>query len=72
MSKEGYLQRELRYVLDVADEKPEGAIFIVPLKLEECPIPDRLTRLHWVNLSSAEGYEKLKLALTSRAQQLKR
>ncbi len=72
VSKEGYLQRELRYVLDVADEKPEGAIFIVPLKLEECPIPDRLTRLHWVNLSSAEGYEKLKLALTSRAQQLKR
>lgn len=70
VSKEGYLQRELRFALDVAEEKPEGTIFVVPLKLEECGIPDRLARLHWVSWTDPAGYEKLKLALATRAHQL--
>jgi adenylate cyclase len=70
VNKEGYLQRELRFVLDVADEKPEGTIFVVPVKLEECELPDRLSALHWVTLSASGGYDKLKLALATRARQL--
>lgn len=70
VSKEGYLQRELRFVLDVADEKPEGTIFVVPVKLEDCELPDRLRALHCVTLSAPGGYDKLKLALATRARQL--
>src|SRR5690606_23764285 len=32
ISKEGYIQKEIKHALDVADEKPEGTIFIIPLK----------------------------------------
>jgi hypothetical protein len=59
INKEGYVQREIRYALDVADEKPEGAIFIIPLRLEECDVPSRLTRWQWVNLFEDGGYENL-------------
>src|SRR5687768_6448771 len=36
VSKEGYIQKELRFVLDLALEKPEGTIFILPVRLEDC------------------------------------
>jgi hypothetical protein len=31
VTKEGYIQKELRYVLDIAQEKPDEEIFIVPV-----------------------------------------
>lgn len=43
VSKEGYLQRELRFVLRIADFKPEGAVFVIPVRLDECPMPRRLS-----------------------------
>src|SRR5919202_6458835 len=56
--------------LDVADEKPEGAIFIIPLKLEECNVPDRLRRWQWVSFFEEDGYERLVRALQQRAKTL--
>ena len=54
-SKTGYLQKELKYTLDSADEQPDGAIFIIPVKLEPCGVPDRLRRWQWVDLSDPGG-----------------
>ena len=42
INKEGYIQRELRIVLDYADYKPEGTIYILPVRLEDCEPPRRL------------------------------
>jgi len=67
VSKAGYVQREIKVALDVADEQPEGAIFIIPLKLEECDVPDRLSTWHWVSLEDTRGYERLVAALVRRA-----
>ena len=49
VSKEGYVQKELRFVLDVSDEKPEETIFIVPIRLDECPLPRRLKKWQYVD-----------------------
>jgi len=68
IAKAGYGQKEIVLALDAADEKPEGTIFIIPVKLEECQIPERLSRWHWVNLFEERGYERLMLALKSRAE----
>jgi len=70
VSKTGYVQREIKVALDVADEQPEGAIFIVPVKLEECVVPDKLSTWHWVNLEDTGGYERLVAALMRRATDL--
>jgi hypothetical protein len=51
----------------VADEKPEGTIFLIPLRLEECEMPERLRRWHWVNYFKKRGYKKLVDALQKRA-----
>ena len=64
VTKRGYVQKEIKFALDVADEHPEGAIFIVPLKLEDCDVPVRLSRWHWVNLFEKNGYKQLLHMLT--------
>jgi hypothetical protein len=49
-TKEGYIQKEIRFALDVADEKPEGTIFLIPVRLEDCSVPNRISRFQWVDL----------------------
>lgn len=67
LDKEGYVQKEIRVALDVADEKPEGTIFLIPARLEDCPVPRRLAGFHWVDLFEKNGYTKLLEALRVRA-----
>ncbi len=57
--KEGFVQAEINFALDKAMEKPEGAIYIIPAKLEECAIPDKLSRWQRVDLYKKNGYRKL-------------
>jgi hypothetical protein len=59
ISKTGYVQKELKYALDVADEQPEGGVYLIPVRLEECDVPDRLTDFQWVDLFEDRGYEQL-------------
>lgn len=70
MSKAGYVQKEIRFALDVADEQPEGAIFLIPLKLEPCDAPERLSRWQWANYFEANGYERLRRSLHLRAEKI--
>ena len=70
ITKSGYVQREIRYALDIADEQPDGTIFLIPLKLEQCEIPARLRRWQWVNFFEEHGYEMLMRALRVRANDL--
>lgn len=70
INKTGFVQKEIKFALDVADEQPEGTIFIIPVRLEECVVPDRLHHFHWVNLFEEKGYENLMRALQKRAAEL--
>ncbi len=68
--KEGFVQRELRYALDIASEKLDGAVFLIPVRLEDCEIPARLRAWQCIDLFTPPGYEKLKSALHERARQV--
>jgi hypothetical protein len=49
VEKEGYYQKEIKKVLDVSDQKPEGTIFIIPLRLDDCQPPRRLAKWQYVD-----------------------
>ena len=70
VNKEGYIQKEIRFALDVADEKPEGTIYLIPARFEDCPVPERLSRWQWVNIYEKNGYRKLLSSLELRAKSL--
>jgi formylglycine-generating enzyme required for sulfatase activity len=72
VDKEGYIQKEIKYALDKALEMPEGRIFLIPVKFEECEVPFTLSRYQWVDLTVESGYAKMMKALKFRASQLER
>jgi hypothetical protein len=59
----GIQQREARLALDTAMEQPEGEIYIIPARLEECEIPASLADFQAVDLFRSGGYEKLSRSL---------
>jgi hypothetical protein len=72
VDKEGYVQKEIKFALDKALEMPEGRIFLIPARLEECDVPRSLNSYHWVDLFDESGYSKLMKSLKVRASQLER
>src|SRR6185369_17976500 len=70
VDKEGYVQKEMRLALDRALEMPEGRIFLIPARLEECELPYRLRSYQWVDLFTENGMDKLIRALNVRAKQV--
>lgn len=70
INKEGYVQRELHSVLDVALTKPEETIFVIPLRLEECKPPQALRGKHYVDFfpeeQSKRAYDRLLKSLKIR------
>ena len=63
INKRGYIQKEMRLAIDTAELMPEGSIFIIPVRLEECEVPRKLQSLQWVDLFLSDGFEKLKKSL---------
>lgn len=66
----GFRQKEVRLALDTAMEKPEGEIFIIPARLEECDNLESLRKWHWVDLFEDDGCEMLIRALRARADKI--
>ena len=67
ITKEGYVQKEIKFALDIAEEKPDGTIFLIPARLEDCTVPERLNRWQWVDLYDENGFIKLLRSLKLRA-----
>lgn len=65
----GFRQKEVRLALDTAMEQPEGEIFIIPARLEECDNLESLRKWHWVDLFEDEGYKALVKSLKLRHDQ---
>jgi hypothetical protein len=69
--KSGYVQKEIRLALDVADEKPLGKNFIIPVRLGECNVPQPLRKHQWLDFFfdgknfPASAYSKLFSSLQS-------
>lgn len=59
VSKRGYVQKEFKLALDVLDQMPEDQVFIIPVKLDDCPIPEKFKFLQWANLYEKDGYDKI-------------
>ena len=70
VNKEGYVQKEISFALDKALEKPEGTIFIIPARLEECSVPSRLSHFQRVDMFREDGYKRLMQSLNLRAASL--
>ncbi len=53
------LQSGIRAAMEMANEKPEGVIFIIPVLFDECVIPNNLPNVLPAKLYEENGYSKL-------------
>lgn len=74
VSKEGYVQKEMKIALNYSLYKPNDAIFIVPLRLDDCKIPISLKQYQYVDFFPHErkepAYSRLMKSLTKRFEQI--
>ena len=70
--KEGFVQREITWALDLAEEKLTSSPYLIPALLEECDLPERLKSWQAVRLHKTNGFRMLTTALGERARHLGR
>ena len=65
------MHREFRYALSAYAELPPGSIYLIPVRLDDCEVPDlclpelelNLRDLHWVDLFRPAGFDRLARSL---------
>lgn len=63
----GFRHEELKIALEKA-KWLDDEVFIIPVRLEKCDMPESLQHLHRVDLFEAGGYKKLIWALRERVE----
>jgi len=59
VSKRGVLQKEIKDALEIWKEKLESDIYLIPVRLEKCNVPEGLKEFHWVDLFEDNGWRNL-------------
>jgi hypothetical protein len=72
ISREGYYQKEFSLALDIALQKPIETIYIIPVKLEECELPDQIKDrdIQWLDWYYDGSLGRLIRSLRTRAEEL--
>ena len=67
VAKQGYIQREFRMALQKMGDMPPGKIYLIPVRLDDCQIPElrqeeygiNLADYQWVDLFESDGLDRL-------------
>jgi len=59
VQKRGYVQREFKTALDFVDEKLEDDIYLIPLKINDCQAPEKLSKFQWIEYDSDSCFIKI-------------
>lgn len=63
VTRRGYVQREIRIALDQAQAKLHDDIYVIPVMLDEVPIPEQLTSIQVLRHDVDDPYKKLSRAI---------
>lgn len=70
LNRGGSVKKEIGLVMDIANERPDDSILVIPALLDECKIPERLARYEEVNLFETDGYKRLLDSLRKKANEV--
>lgn len=69
VSRDGVIHREINEALRTAKDRRSGQIYIVPLRLDDVPLPEGLGTYHWIDLFRDDWKPKLARTLKKAAGQ---
>ncbi|HET9055741.1 MAG TPA: TIR domain-containing protein [Chitinophagaceae bacterium] len=59
IAKRGFVQREFKLALEYCEEKLDSDIYIIPCKIDDCEVPDKLSKFQWAELNTPESFEQI-------------
>ena len=68
--QQGYRHEELKIALEKENLLSDDEVFIIPVRLEKCEMPESLQHLHRVDLFEPGGYKKLLRALREQVESM--
>ncbi len=63
VNKRSFLQKEIRHALDIWQEKLDSDIYLIPVRLGDCEVPESLCDFQWVDLFEEDGWAQLMNAI---------
>ncbi|TEU17517.1 MAG: TIR domain-containing protein [Anaerolineales bacterium] len=63
VNRRGWIQKEIRNALDTWEEMLDSDIYLIPVRLEDCEVPERLCDFQWVDLFEEDGWTQLQEAI---------
>jgi RNA polymerase sigma factor (sigma-70 family) len=63
IDKKGYMHKEIREALNMWQLQLEDDIYLIPVRLEDCEVPESVRGFQWVNLFEVDGWEQLAKAI---------
>jgi hypothetical protein len=61
--RRGWIQREIKQALEIWQERLESDIYLIPVQLEDCQVPERLRDFQRVNPFEEDGWSSLVKAI---------
>lgn len=59
VNKTGFVQKETRLALEQAELRPASQVYIIPLRLDDCIVPEAVSRWHVLDLREQKASWKL-------------
>lgn len=72
VGKRGFLQTEIKQGLSYWQEKLDDDIYIIPVRLESCEVPEPLNQFEWVDIFEPEGFSRLCQAVDAGAVRIRK
>lgn len=59
VGKRGYIQREFKKALELWESKLSSDIYLIPIKIDNCEIPQEFKQFQWIDYSYRTGFSKI-------------
>jgi hypothetical protein len=59
ITKIGVVQSEIRRAEELQKLRPQGYIFMIPVLLEKCVVPENLSQYQWVDITESENIKRI-------------
>lgn len=59
VNKRGYVQKKFTKALNYCEEKLDSDVFIIPIKIDNCEIPEKLSKFQWTHYNASDCFYKI-------------
>lgn len=59
VQKRGYVQREFNFAVDYSTSLLDDDIYILPILLDKCTVPDKLGKFQWIELNQENAMQQI-------------